>query len=306
MKVFVTGATGFVGREILRQLQAAGHEVRILARKHSSSPVREISSQDKIEVHYGNVLDANSLKGSLDGIDAVVHLVGIISEIGANTFENIHTRGTENMVNVARGSDVKRFVQMSALGVRRDAVSRYHKSKWAAEEIVRGSGLDFTIFRPSIIYGRGDQFVNLFARLSRRSPILPVMGRGEGTLQPIRVEDVAQCFVKSLTEPRSIGQTYDLCGPDILTMPEILKTICLVTGRKRFQVHIPLPIANGLAAFLEYIFPLLRKPPPLNRDQLIMLEEMVIGNGEPSAELFKIVPPHFPEGISSYLKQNFL
>ena len=303
MKVFVTGATGFVGREILRQFLAAGHEVRILARQLVASSVREISPPPKIEVHYGNALDAHSLKGSLDGIDAVVHLVGIISEIGANTFENVHTRGTENMVNAARSSGVKRFVQMSALGVRPNAESRYHQSKWAAEKIVRGSGMDFTIFRPSIIYGREDQFVNLFARLSRWSPILPVMGRGEGTLQPIRVEDVAQCFVMSLAEPHSIGQSYDLCGPDILTLPEILKTICVVTGRKRFQTHIPLSIARCLAAFMEFVFPLLlRKAPPLNRDQLIMLEEKVIGNGEPATELFKIAPPHFREGITSYLQ----
>ena len=305
MKVFVTGATGFVGQEILRQLEGAGHSIRVLARQASSREVQEIISKHKAEVHCGNVIEGDSLKGSLDGIDAVVHLVGIISEVGESTFENIHTCGTQNMVNAARASGVKRFVQMSALGVRPNAVARYHKSKWAAEKIVRSSGLNFTIFRPSIIYGRGDHFVNLFARLSRWLPILPVMGRGEGTLQPIRVEDVAQCFVKSLTEPRFLGQTYDLCGPDILTLSEILKTICVVTGRKRFQVHIPLSIARCLAALLEFIFPwLLREAPPLNRDQLVMLDEKVIGNGEPATKLFTIAPRHFREEITSYLRPN--
>ena len=100
-------------------------------------------------------------------MEAVVHLVGIISEVGQNTFENVHPRGTENIVAAARAADVTRFIHMSALGTRPNAASRYHQSKWAAEEIVRRSGLAWTIFRPSIIYGPGDGFVNLFARMSR-------------------------------------------------------------------------------------------------------------------------------------------
>ena len=302
MNIFITGATGFVGREILGQLGRAGHTVRILARNPDAPEVQELISKHKAEVHRGNVLEPGSLRGSLEGVDAVVHLVGIISEIGQNTFENVHTRGTEYMVNAALASGVKRFVQMSALGSRPDAVSRYHKSKWSAEEIVRASGLDYTIFRPSIIYGRGDQFVNLFVRMSRWSPVLPVMGSGEGTLQPIPVEDVAQCFVSCLTESRSIGQTCDLCGPDILTMPEILNAICAVTGRRRFQVRIPLPLARLLALFLEFIFPLLlRKAPPLNRDQLVMIEEKTVGNGRAARELFGVVLPHFRAGLEKYL-----
>jgi len=302
VNVFITGATGFVGREVLRHLDQAGHSIRILARDSNSTVVQEMVSTHQAEAHCGNVLDAGSLRGGLDGVDAVVHLVGIISEIGQNTFENIHTRGTKNMVEAARASGVKRFVQMSALGVRSDAVSRYHKSKWVAEEIVRRSGLDFTIFRPSIIYGAGDQFVNLFARMSRWSPILPVMGTGEGTLQPVRVEDVAQCFVNSLMDSRAVGQTYDLCGPEILTMPEILKTICAVKGRRRIQLCIPLFAARSLAVLLETVFPLLlRKAPPLNRDQLVMIEEKTIGDRRLAGEHFKIAPLRFRDGIEKYL-----
>src|SRR5207237_1119041 len=107
---------------------------------------------------------------------AVIHLVGIISKVGRNTFENVHTQGTQNIVTSAREAGIKRFVHMSALGSRANAVSRYHQSKWAAEEAVRRSGLDYTIFRPSIIYGPKDHFVNLFDKMARFSPVLPVMG----------------------------------------------------------------------------------------------------------------------------------
>ncbi len=302
MNVFVTGATGFVGTEIVQQLRQSGHSVRVLVRSLNSSSSRLLASTYGAELHRGNVLDAVTLKGGLGGIDALIHLVGIISELGENTFEKVHTLGTENMVKASCDAGVKRFVLMSALGVRPSAVARYHRSKWAAEEIVRSSGLDFTIFRPSIIYGRGDHFVNLFARMSRWSPVLPVMGSGQGTLQPIRVEDVARCFVGSLHEPLAIGQTYDLCGPDVLTMPVILKTICEVIGRKRGQVRIPLALARGQVALLELIFPaFLRKASPLTRDQLIMLEEKTIGNCDPAKALFGIAPPHFRDGIAEYL-----
>src|ERR1700722_14562857 len=135
MKVFVTGASGFVGEEVLRQLHQAGHSIRILAR--NSARVQSEANRLGAEIHAGNVLDADSLPSGLAKIDAVIHLVGIISEVGQNTFENVHTRGTQNMVNAARSAGVKRYIHMSALGTRPNAISRYLKSKWAAEEILR-------------------------------------------------------------------------------------------------------------------------------------------------------------------------
>jgi len=305
MKVFVTGASGFVGREILRQLHAAGHSVRVLARDRRSLRVQKAEADQGVEIHPGNVLQAPSLAGAMTDCDAVIHLVGIISEVGENTFENVHTRGTKNIAAAARQAGVKRFVHMSALGTRPNAVSRYHQSKWAAEEIVRRSGLEFTIFRPSIIYGPDDQFVNLFARMSRFSPVLPVMGSGKSKFQPIPVGDVATCFVKALAEPKSIGQTLDLCGGEVLTLEEILAQILSVMGRKRFKLHVPLGVARYQAALLEFIFPrLLGKPPPLNRDQLIMLAEDNVGNPEPANELFGLKPIPLREGIARYLKRD--
>ncbi len=304
MNVFVTGASGFVGEEVLRQLHAAGHVIRILARRPQSEIVQSDASRYRAEIYPGNVIDGSSLTDGLKSIDAVIHLVGIISEVGVNTFENVHTRGTRNLVATAQQAGVKRFVHMSALGVRADAASRYHQSKWAAEEIVRRSGLDFTIFRPSIIYGPKDHFVNLFAKMSRFSPVLPVMGSGRSKLQPIPVADVATCFVKSLNEPAAIGQSYDLCGKDILTFEEVLDVILQVTGRRRWKIHVPMRLAQMQAALLEFIFPrLLGKAPPLNRDQLIMLREDNTGNPIPANDLFGLKPKSFKEGIASYLKR---
>ncbi|MDB6125289.1 MAG: NAD-dependent epimerase/dehydratase [Pedosphaera sp.] len=251
------------------------------------------------------MLDTSTLPAGLKNIDAVIHLVGIISEVGRNTFEQVHTHGTQNMVVAAQQAGVKRFIHMSALGTRPNAISRYHRSKWAAEEFVRASGLDYTIFRPSIIYGLQDHFVNLFARMTRFSPVLPVIGRGQSKLQPVPVADVAKCFVKALTEPTSIGQTYDLAGRDVLTFEQVLDEILQVTNRKRWKLHLPLPVARLQATLLEFIFPkLLGKAPPLNRDQLIMLGEDNVGNPEPANKLFDLKPISFREGIASYLTRN--
>lgn len=167
MKVFVTGGTGFVGQEIVRQLYAAGHQARLLVRNRISPVVTEIAAQYPVEILEGNVLNATSLPRAMHGSDAVIHLVGIISEIGEQTFESVHTRATENVIRACVIAGVKRLVHMSALGTRDDAVARYHRTKWAAEQAVSESVLHWTIFRPSLIYGPEDQFVNVFARMAK-------------------------------------------------------------------------------------------------------------------------------------------
>ncbi|HWV98646.1 MAG TPA: complex I NDUFA9 subunit family protein [Candidatus Acidoferrum sp.] len=300
MKVFLTGATGFVGKEILRQLHESGHAARLLVRNRESRRVQELVSRYKSEEHVGDILDADSLEGAIEGVDAVIHLVGIISELGHNTFERVHARGTRHVTEATRRAGVKRFVHMSALGTRSDAVSRYHQTKWAAEETVRRSGLEYTIFRPSVIYGPGDRFVNLFERLSWFSPVLPVMGSDQAKFQPVSVEVVATAFIKALSEPKSIGQAYDLCGPEPLTFAALLADILAVQRRRRLKLRVPPALARGQAAFLELIYPLLfRKPPPLTRDQLIMLDEGSVGNPKPAEELFGLKQPTFREGVQA-------
>jgi uncharacterized protein YbjT (DUF2867 family) len=333
MKVLVTGATGFVGREVLRQVMAAGHTARIIARNPDrarlsvraagssplgvpalAAPPSQGTQADRLQpepqtglpdILPGNMLQPESLCGTADGCDAVIHLVGIISEIGDQTFENVHVRATQNVLAEARRAGAKRWIQMSALGARPNARSRYHQTKWAAEEAVRASGLDWTIFRPSIIYGPGDGFVSLFARMSRWSPVLPVMGNGQNRFQPVAVENVARCFVGALTEPAGVGKTFDVCGPEQLTFDEVLDAILRATYRKRWKLHVPMPVARLQATLLEMIFPLLlRQAPPLHRDQLLMLQEDNVGNGCPAAELFKLEAGRFDDGIQSYLKPD--
>lgn len=303
MKVLVTGATGFVGREILLRLNEAGHTVCLLSRRTQSAAVTSLAARYGAEIREGNVCDASSLGDAAIGADAVIHLVGIISEIGGSTFENVHTLGTQNILGAAGKAGVRRFIHMSALGTRSGAIARYHKSKWAAEESVRTSGLDWTIFRPSIIYGPGDGFVNLFAQMARYSPVLPLIGGGRSKMQPVAVGGVAKAFVQSLGEPKSIGRTFDLCGGEVLTLEQIIDSILAVTGRRRWKLPLPVAMARIQAAIMEFVYPvILRKAPPLNRDQLLMLNEDNTGNAAPANELFGLAPSPFREGIAEYLK----
>ena len=302
MRVLVTGATGFVGHEVVRQLREARHEVRIVARSEHAPAVLDLLSQFQVEVRLGDMLQPDSLRTVAAGVEAVIHLVGIISENGQSTFENVHLRATRSMVNSAQTAGVKRYVQMSALGTRAGAVSRYHQTKWQAEEAVRNSGLDYCIFRPSLIYGPLDHFVNLYAGMIRWWPVVPLLGRRESLFQPVHVSQVARAFVQSLGQPGAVGRSFDLCGSERMTLDGIIDQILAAMNRRRMKLWIPNGLARVQAGVLEWVFPtLLRRPPPLNRDQLLMLKEDNIGDGKSANVLFGLEHPGFLQGIKEYL-----
>ena len=305
MKVLVTGATGFVGHAVVRQLKEAHHEVRIVARNERAPAVLEMLSQFQVEVRQGNVLEPDTLRSVAAGVEAVINLVGIISECGKSTFENVHTGATRSMVSAAELARVKQFVQMSALGTRERAVSQYHQTKWQAEKAVRKSDLPHTIFRPSLIYGPADHFVNLYAGMIRWSPVVPLAGRPGSLFQPVHVRQVAAAFVRALGEPRALGKTFDLCGPERMTLSQIIDEILAAMGLWRMKLMIPEGLAKVQAGVLERVFPaLLRRPPPLNRDQLLMLQEHNIGDGKPADELFGLKHLGFRQGITEYLARD--
>ncbi|MCP5523030.1 MAG: complex I NDUFA9 subunit family protein [Verrucomicrobiales bacterium] len=305
MRVFVTGGTGYIGQVIARELHRKGHQPVLLARRPDAPAVTQLARDCRAEIRPGNVLDPASLAPAMTGTDAVLHLVGIISEIGSNTFQNAHVVATQNVLAAARQAGIRRYVHMSALGTRPAAPSRYHQTKWQAEEAVRESGLDWTIFRPSLVFGPTDHFVNTFARLARFSPVIPVMGSGRGRMQPVAVAEVAHCLVAAIDTPDAIGRTFDLCGPDVLTFRQVLAEIVRATGKRRLFLRVPMPLARIQAAVLEVAFPrLLHRAAPLNRDQLTMLEEDNVGDAQPARELFGCDFTGFREGLAFLQRTN--
>ena len=238
MKVFLTGATGFVGKHMLERLLADGHAVRAALRGLPGQNARvvahfqHIGRKDDFQWVHGDIVEGSRLEEGMQGCDAVIHLVGIIVEKGTNTFERVHHLGTRNVVEAAKRTGIKRFVQMSALGVRADGVAPYQTTKWKGEEEVRQSGIPFCILRPSLIFGEGDGFVTQMMATMRSAPLFrPVPGDGTPKFRPISVEDVTTCFARALTYEAATNQTVDLGGADELTLNEVLAEIARCAGR---------------------------------------------------------------------------
>jgi len=292
MKIFIAGGTGFVGGHLKSELLNRGHELRLLIHKHSSG------NETGVEHVEGDVTNPESLLKALSGCDATINLVGIIREYSSLgvTFEKLHVQATASLLAATRKSGIRRYLQMSALGTRPGAVSGYHKTKFRAEELVRASGLDWTILRPSLIYGSGDEFVNMLAAQLRLAPVMPVIGNGRYRLQPIHAADVSRCFALALEMPETIGNCYELCGNDRMSFDELLDIIAAAIGRSApVKPHVPL----GL---MKLVVPFMQKIPqfPITMDQLQMLIEENIGDGDWKLT-FGFEPREFRKGIREYL-----
>ena len=295
MRVLVTGGTGFVGTEITRRLIAIGVEVRCLSRRRQAVVAGSIPVS-------ASLFDSGALERALRGCDAVIHLVGIISEVRDQTFERVHVEGTRRVLAAARATSVTRIVHMSAMGARENAVARYHQTKWAAEELVRHSCMDWTILRPSLIYGPGDGVVSLFEKLSRFSPVVPVLGTGRSLLQPVAVEDVGRLFVESLSRTPVFRQTLEVGGPDQISFNQWVEGILVRLHRRRWVWHLPVPLARFQARWMEAIYPtLLGKAPPLNRDQIQMLAEDNVADASATWDEFGFQPVGWEAGLDRLL-----
>ena len=280
-----------MGRAVVDELLMAGHTVRILSRKAPESlpeGVRHVP---------GSVVTGEGLDELLSGVDVLVHLVGIIKEAGSNTFKAAHYEGTVNVITAASRAGVTRYLHMSAMGTRENAVSRYHRTKHAAEEAVRASGLDWTVFRPSTIFGPGDEFINKLAGILKKTPVMPVIGGGKARMQPVAVQDVAAAFRTALESGTHINRTYELGGPEQLNLKLILKKIAQVINKKRLYLNIPIAIVRPAALLGE----MLKIPLPVTSDQLIMLGEDNVRTGGDPVEDLGIEWTKFEEGIKKYL-----
>jgi NADH dehydrogenase len=297
-RVFVTGGTGFVGKAVIRALQAHGFTVRCLVRPGSEADLKGFEGIERVP---GDVLLPQGLEASMEGCDALIHLVGIIRERPSRgvTFERLLSGATANMVKAAEAAEVPRFIHMSTLGTRPDARSRYHRTKWEAEETVRASRLQWTVFRPSIIYGVGDGFVSVLARMIKWLPVAPVIGDGKYRLQPVPVGQVAEGFARALAYPESKNHIYEAGGPRSNTFTEILDLIGAALGKSKVRkVYQPIGLMRPLVRLLEPL-PFF----PLTSDQLLMLQEDNVCDPAPFFQTFELTPVEFPIGLQRMFAQ---
>lgn len=322
--VTVFGGNGFVGRHIVQRLAAAGDRVRIACRDPEAAiGLKPLGDPGQILPIKANITNVAEVEAAVAGADAVINCVGLLAPIGRNTFERAHVDGAANVAKAAKAAGATAFVQISALGANPDSPSRYAKTKAAGEAAVLDAFPEAVILRPSIIIGPEDGFLNMFASLSRWSPIIPILGTplfpklsmepGEDThwrfpnfsfeafggtkFQPIFVGDVAQAAVNALSDVSAQGKVFELGGPRVLSSRRLMRIMLKVTRRSRMLVPFPLPIASIVAFFAEFI-----PGKPLTRDQVTLLKSNNVLSGEnPGIEALGIEPRDIESVLPSYL-----
>lgn len=289
--VVILGGTGFVGRHLVKRLLEAGHRVTVLSRGTGADA--RIGLPEQATIRLGNVYDHAFLRGAFGDADAVINLVGILNEKGddGSGFERVFVDLTRTVIAAMQAADVSRLLQMSSLHAGA-GTSHYLQARGHAEQHVRASSLAWTLFRPSVIAGPGDGLFCRFDALLRLSPVLPI-GRAQARFQPVWVGDVAEAFARALADDATIGRHYDLVGPQVMTLAEIVHVTARVRGRHRAVISLPDALGRLQSEVGEHL-----PGKPISRDnwRSLQLDSVSDDNGLPQLGIAPTpVTPKLPE-----------
>jgi len=289
-RICIIGGSGFIGRAITRAARAKGHGVTIGCRHPQKARDMQVEGARLIKV---DVTTGRGLDEAVANTDCVINLVGLLFERGSQSFDAAHVDGTKNILKACKKAEVKQYLHMSALGASSSSPSKYARTKAAAETAVKRSKLNYTIIRPSIVFGAGDSFFNKFKQMAALAPALPVI-EGGTRFQPVWVEDVARVFVKCIGHRNVKSKAFELGGPEVFTFQELLEMMLQTLGWSRLLLPVPRPIAKLMATFMQLL-----PTPPLTPDQLTLLQSdnVVKKSGLPStfgkpAALAEILPTY--------------
>lgn len=301
MSVLVTGASGYVGNNVVRRLVEMGRPVRALVRDMEKTRIRLGDLASKVEIVQGDVMDRASLDKAMKGATSVIHLVAIALERGGATYEEVNYQGTINVVNAAEAAGIKRFINMSQCGASASSPYRFLRSKGKAQEYVTTSSLKWTAVRPSAIFGPQDEFFNSLSRLIPLTPIVfPLIGGGKAQFQPVSVYDVVEAIVRSLDDDSTIGHEYELGGPEVLTLGEIERRVLSAMGTSRILIPAPVGLLRPAVAIMQTVLP--GSPVSTNLLDLLSVPNVVKENG--LVTKFGITPRPFSGDNISYLAKN--
>ncbi len=296
----VFGGSGFVGRNVVRELAKRGWRVRVAVRRpHLAQFLRPMGAVGQIQLKQANIRHRPSIADALTDADAVINLVGILHQKGAQKFDTVQAGGSAAIAQLAAEAGVETFIQVSAIGADAESDSLYARTKGEAENAVRDAIASATIMRPSIVFGQEDEFFNKFATMAQMSPALPLIGGGETKFQPIYVDDVADAVCDALVMPEAKGRIFELGGPRIYTFKELLELMLTEIGHKRMLAPVPFPIATliGLVGEIAGMAPFVE--PPLTRDQVKLLkrDNIVDQSGDVGTLNDFDIKPHTVESI---------
>ena len=276
MKIAITGATGFVGTHLTSRLESEGHELVLIARR---------SRNDRVAV--SDLSNAEQLRELFAGCKAIAHCAGINREIGEQTYQRVHIEGTRNVVEAAKAAGVEKIVLMSFLRARPNCGSAYHESKWEAEEIVRNSGLDYTILKAGVVYGRGDHMLDHLSHALHTFPIFGLVGMKEKSIRPLAVEDLVHVMRAALVDRRLKRQTVAVLGPEEIYLSEAVRRVAEVVGKQPLMFPLPVVCHLSMASFFEWTM----KVPLTSLAQVRILSEGVTEPGSPVVPLpYDLVP----------------
>jgi NADH dehydrogenase len=266
--ITIYGGSGFIGRHVVRALAKTGARMRVAVRRPDlAGHLQPLGGVGQISPVQANVRFPDSLLAPANGADAVINLVGILVQSGRQTFKAVQDEGARYVAEAARAAGAKALVHMSAIGADKDSPSIYARTKAAGEAAVKGVYPDAVVLRPSVVFGPEDEFFNRFAALARIAPALPLIGGGKMKFQPVFAGDVAKAVISALTGKAQAGAVYQLGGPEVLTMKEVMQRVLTYTMRKRMLVPLPFPLAKLQGAILQLL-----PNPPLTLDQVRLLE----------------------------------
>jgi len=294
LKLAVVGATGFIGRALLTALSGTPHQVTAVT--HASPSGNSFGGN--IRFTAGDIHERESLHAAFHGAEAVFHLVGIIAETRKLTFEKTIVGGTRHLVDAACDAGVKKLIYLSGLGTSANPISKYFRAKWESEIIIRNSGLEYVILRPSFVFGPEDKSINRFAKMFRRLPFAPVIGDGRYQVQPLFVGDLVQMLISSLDNARAQNQVIEMGGPEIFEFREIVAIIKKSLNIRRVNIYIPFWFMKINAMILEGIM----KPAPVTVDQLKMLQAGSAADNRLMQEIFNITLTPFEDKLKEYLR----
>ncbi len=259
--LLITGATGYIGRHLLARLVTQGERPRCLVRDLQRAAT--ILPADKVEFVQGDTTQSAVLESAVQGIDTIVHAAFVTADrkaLSSNYYEETNVHGTSNLIAAARSAGVKRIVEISGLGTRPDKPGTYMQGRYLAEKMLIESGLDWTIIRPSVLFGKGAPFISGLVDLIKTAPVLPLIGGGKTMFQPIYVEDVVTVIIKVLEDPEH-RQIYTIGGPEYYSFTQIFNLLLQAMHKTRPKIYAPTPLVGIGAAVMEAVLP----RPPLTK-----------------------------------------